>query len=101
MLKPSSDAPKNGRAEQPPSGGCVLKLPPDWLTSSPILQPPSGGCVLKLTLFFYFIKIRSMQPPSGGCVLKPVTTLACSPGKCAAAFGRLCVETDLGTNATS
>ena len=26
MLKPSSDAPKNGRAEQPPLRGCVLKL---------------------------------------------------------------------------
>ena len=33
---------------QPPSGGCVLKLPGNiqQIISRP--QPPSGGCVLKL-----------------------------------------------------
>ena len=33
-------------------------------------QPPSGGCVLKLldTIAEYMGK---SQPPSGGCVLKP------------------------------
>ena len=32
---------------QPPSGGCVLKLPQNYLQALEQLQPPSGGCVLK------------------------------------------------------
>ena len=54
---------------QPPSGGCVLKLP-YYAGSWPLmLQPPSGGCVLKLVIFFVIFFIF-FQPPSGGCVLK-------------------------------
>ena len=34
-----------------------------------------------------------MQPPSGGCVLKPSRLLRLLFRVCAAAFGRLCVET--------
>ena len=32
---------------QPPSGGCVLKLPLPPLPWQSVSQPPSGGCVLK------------------------------------------------------
>ena len=32
-------------------------------------QPPSGGCVLKLNASKAAL-IRAIQPPSGGCVLK-------------------------------
>ena len=34
-----------------------------------------------------------LQPPSGGCVLKLQPPAQSRPGCCAAAFGRLCVET--------
>ena len=34
-------------SNQPPSGGCVLKLPMLQLRGVPVPQPPSGGCVLK------------------------------------------------------
>ena len=58
-----------------------------------VLQPPSGGCVLKqrhppLT------PSLCKQPPSGGCVLKPELEVSQKRTALAAAFGRLCVETD-------
>ena len=56
--------------KQPPSGGCVLKLPKPLETVGPTLQPPSGGCVLKL------------QHCKNTC-----------HSVYAAAFRRLCVET--------
>ena len=77
--------------DQPPSGGCVLKL---WTKSPPVVlmipaafgrlcvetiktfrplagmvQPPSGGCVLK-PLRRGLGNTAFIQPPSGGCVLK-------------------------------
>ena len=55
-------------------------------------QPPSGGCVLKLP-FFYGDKFVGMQPPSGGCVLKLYREKMPQIHLEAAAFGRLCVET--------
>ena len=79
---------------QPPSGGCVLKLINVKKKFYGTNQPPSGGCVLKLIrpyrpyLFFY-------QPPSGGCVLKQGYSEGASKGYEPAAFGRLCVETFL------
>ena len=79
--------------QQPPSGGCVLKLmgcqssmPPlptaafgRLCVETPIKkprlestgQPPSGGCVLKQPLTNYQAMFRR-QPPSGGCVLKQI-----------------------------
>ena len=36
-----------------------------------------------------------MQPPSGGCVLKPLIACPTDAPTLAAAFGRLCVETQL------
>ena len=33
--------------EQPPLGGCVLKLKLAKNASDPAIQPPLGGCVLK------------------------------------------------------
>ena len=56
--------------KQPPSGGCVLKLPQEGSNSPASVQPPSGGCVLKLKLVGSNSP-ASVQPPSGGCVLKP------------------------------
>ena len=55
--------------QQPPSGGCVLKLPYGSLVVIDEAQPPSGGCVLKLNLRTPCL-IGYLQPPSGGCVLK-------------------------------
>ena len=99
---------------QPPSGGCVLKLPMTGgspAVGSPaafgrlcveteygnsiirmVSQPPSGGCVLKRSVGHYQYKWLT-QPPSGGCVLKPFGGAACFFRLSPAAFGRLCVET--------
>ena len=55
---------------QPPSGGCVLKLPARTKCGgSKTTQPPSGGCVLKRRLKQQR-SLSGCQPPSGGCVLK-------------------------------
>ena len=78
-------------SNQPPSGGCVLKLsaarkpapttPPAAFgrlcvetnrkirSRSNRPQPPSGGCVLKHA-FGGDCPQSALQPPSGGCVLK-------------------------------
>ena len=56
------------------------------------MQPPSGGCVLKLPLDALSQSYLS-QPPSGGCVLKQEQSITCLKPFMAAAFGRLCVET--------
>ena len=58
-----------------------------------IKQPPSGGCVLK-PLTKLNGSLSKAQPPSGGCVLKLLQTVISSHSASAAAFGRLCVETD-------
>ena len=55
-------------------------------------QPPSGGCVLKL-LTYRKDKMKKSQPPSGGCVLKLDGLCVCVEFAHPAAFGRLCVET--------
>ena len=76
---------------QPPSGGCVLKLPLQRRQRSCLSQPPSGGCVLKQPQPFRAAalgepaafrrlcvetspsscRVASLfQPPSSGCVLK-------------------------------
>ena len=48
MLKQQPEAFVVLPAQQPPSGGCVLKLRSRRKKSSREDQPPSGGCVLKL-----------------------------------------------------
>ena len=82
-----------------------------------IIQPPSGGCVLKLPVFVWFWAGRhpaafrrlcvetvicyrtsspcQIQPPSGGCVLKPRSARRPASLSSPAAFRRLCVETPL------
>ena len=55
-------------------------------------QPPSGGCVLKLHKEAAEMRIKA-QPPSGGCVLKPYYLRRQEYYAPPAAFGRLCVET--------
>ena len=70
MLKPAFRAKWQGLFNQPPSGGCVLKLFYAAAASCFINQPPSGGCVLKL------------------CLTRKATSRDCP-----AAFRRLCVET--------
>ena len=57
--------------DQPPSGGCVLKPFMGLVVCGCIHQPPSGGCVLKLSCCSGVLGYEAIQPPSGGCVLKP------------------------------
>ena len=57
-----------------------------------VAQPPSGGCVLKPKQLDARPRYR-MQPPSGGCVLKPEPPKPHLSEDDAAAFRRLCVET--------
>ena len=57
---------------QPPSGGCVLKPDDSTVDGKVVRQPPSGGCVLK----------HRVQQKDGRNLLP-------------AAFGRLCVETEV------
>ena len=47
MLKPEEWGESNTITDQPPSGGCVLKLNIGLDVSKRFDQPPSGGCVLK------------------------------------------------------
>ena len=54
---------------QPPSGGCVLKLNASKAALIRAIQPPSGGCVLKQSQMPRNLR-NPPQPPSGGCVLK-------------------------------
>ena len=77
---------------QPPTGGCVLK----HLAAMPKIagrrQPPTGGCVLKLMLAIVSV-IHECQPPTGGCVLKRCQHRQRHRRAYSAAHGRLCVET--------
>ena len=57
------------KENQPPSGGCVLKLFKEAFQEGHHRQPPSGGCVLKRDCAKCYAA-RAPQPPSGGCVLK-------------------------------
>ena len=59
-------------------------------------QPPSGGCVLKHVCKYAQYKY-ACQPPSGGCVLKPLRRRVVLQVKVPAAFGRLCVETEMSS----
>ena len=79
---------------QPPSGGCVLKLPWSLQVIGLYNQPPSGGCVLKQSILSAICPIW-FQPPSGGCVLKLGGGAPRRCALCPAAFGRLCVETSV------
>ena len=92
VLKRRQDLSRLEALHQPPSGGCVLK--PDGATITPELtvQPPSGGCVLKRPIVLLGQAYRR-QPPSGGCVLKLAIDEEVEAFKDPAAFGRLCVET--------
>ena len=83
---------ENTVEEQPPSGGCVLKLASCVDKHSDSVQPPSGGCVLKL-LLSKKIDETSNQLPSGGCVLKHPSNDFGLTGIIPAAFRRLRVET--------
>ena len=78
---------------QPPSGGCVLKL--KGVEGYPKgLQPAAFRRLCVETLTRLQKREVLAQPPSGGCVLKrryhDITNVVCCP----AAFRRLCVETD-------
>ena len=78
-------------SQQPPLGGCVLKLPICLAIFTADCQPPLGGCVLKHGADNIMLESEE-QPPLGGCVLKrrkPVPANLRRP----AAFRRLCVET--------
>ena len=82
------------RTEQPPSGGCVLKLGRSKAGTLSLSQPPSGGCVLKQTSPNFSGEVKG-QPPSGGCVLKLIVGVCFYLVINAATFGWLCVETSM------
>ena len=83
--------------DQPPSGGCVLKLP-SYICA---LRNPTPAAFRRLCVetLIHGVERRTLcsQPPSGGCVLKlcvmPTLPIAVRP----AAFRRLCVETQAKT----
>ena len=71
---------------------CVETLTALSATAVTTEQPPSGGCVLKLVFSEDGSHFRE-QPPSGGCVLKLRFCRDFRALYDAAAFRRLCVET--------
>ena len=71
MLKQGAGCLHSDFDDQPPSGGCVLKLRILGIGFFIRSQPPSGGCVLKLNMELLAVSVL-FQPPSGGCVLKPL-----------------------------
>mgnify|MGYP001789334273 CR=1 FL=1 len=79
-------------ASQPPSGGCVLKLPLRFGRRNNRLQPPSGGCVLKHLLQECHQDIKDPATFRRLCV-ETATSLYPVTGSHPAAFRRLCVET--------
>ena len=80
------------RTNQPPSGGCVLKLYPDSLIPTMVRQPPSGGCVLKLLCCQVFFRIKPPAAFRRLCVETMPECFVRLVGR-PAAFRRLCVET--------
>ena len=52
MLKLKKNSGGRNGYNQPPSGGCVLKLSDYQEAPAKVDQPPSGGCVLKQRLLF-------------------------------------------------
>ena len=96
-MKPVFVSSQSVFGSQPPSGGCVLKLPQGKGKAGQFPQPPSGGCVLKPFVRPVLTR-RQIQPPSGGCVLKRTAPRWSASSTKPAAFGRLCVETaNVGT----
>ena len=85
-----------GSANQPPSGGCVLKQCLECVVF-PCLVPAAFGRLCVETITNCFMRVIRFQPPSGGCVLKHEDSLPKVTGKGPAAFGRLCVETQNST----
>ena len=58
--------------DQPPSGGCVLKLKGHDLLDVGLGYTPAAFRRLCVeTMLIAFSSIPHYQPPSGGCVLKP------------------------------
>ena len=80
------------RSTQPPLGGCVLKPEVPDGGGEPDCQPPLGGCVLK-PLRRGLGNTAFIQPPLGGCVLKHALDSNADTTDNPAAFRRLCVET--------
>ena len=79
---------------QPPSGGCVLKLLKSQVFL--MLKPPAAfGRLCVETLDLSDKSSYNAQPPSGGCVLKLLINRSNIMSIEPAAFGRLCVETCL------
>ena len=92
MLKPNLYEYPLYSLNQPPSGGCVLKLLKTETVVLALIQPPSGGCVLKQRR--YMLNFRLPEPAAFGRLC--VETSSTTPRRIAAfpaAFGRLCVET--------
>ena len=80
------------RMNQPPSGGCVLKLRRPRAAQT-IYVPAAFGRLCVETSSGVAFRGGATQPPSGGCVLKPYGRNLAQLEEAPAAFGRLCVET--------
>ena len=115
-MKLIKDKKKFCEMNQPPSGGCVLKLKMllmnvnlkipaafrrlcvETLILSDFMrnfsQPPSGGCVLKRKGLGNSAFIDT-QPPSGGCVLKQSDGVFESIGICQPPSGGCVLKRDL------
>ena len=77
---------------QPPSGGCVLKLQGGSINFC-YGVPAAFGRLCVETMNFNEQDGFTVQPPSGGCVLKQQGINPAKDRAEPAAFGRLCVET--------
>ena len=80
---------------QPPSGGCVLKLP-QWKILNETAHPAAFRRLCVETLITLPRRlVLNTQPPSGGCVLKRISNHSSIFYNYPAAFRRLCVETEI------
>ena len=93
MLKPLRQIRIVADKNQPPSGGCVLKLVFRNFVGGYYLPAAFGRLCVETTVRTASHWLWRNQPPSGGCVLKQnLMTMLMRQG-IPAAFGRLCVET--------
>ena len=92
MLKRSEFSLIGGIYNQPPSGGCVLKLN-EAIKRAYIGDPAAFGRLRVETALSVVPALKTIQPPSGGCVLKHNIPSAPKLAHSPAAFGRLRVET--------
>ena len=67
MLKQAPETPKEVKADQPPSGGCVLKRQTITISERGSNQPPSGGCVLKQAIAEEYFATKTSRLRAAVC----------------------------------